>query len=147
MVSLALLGLSVGQPAADIPPEPHHDVRVLSSPGCAMRALTRAVDRRHDALIECTVGETPGDRRAQVSCSFNAAGTVVKCETLASPKPTLSKKTQTCIEGVLAALKLDPKAGDPTGCQAQIEVRYSRKKRRQHNPNRDYDPNNPLIGI
>lgn len=112
-----------------------------------MRALSRAVDRRSSAVTDCTTGEWPGDRRAQVACSFNAAGAVVKCETLASPKPTLSKKTLTCIEGVLSAMKLDPKAGDPTKCQAQIEVRYSRKKYRRPNRYRDNDPDNPLIGI
>ncbi len=112
-----------------------------------MRALRRAVDRRSDALLDCTLGERSGVRLARLACSFSPAGAVVKCATLPSPKPTLSQDTLTCIEKVLATLKLDPKAGDPTQCQAQIEVRYSRAKYRRPNRYRDTDPNDPLNGI
>lgn len=135
------------EPRADVPASPERDVRLLSSPGCAMRALTRAVDRRSDAVIACTDGEGSGAHRARVKCSFNAAGAVVACEALASPKPTLSKRALTCIEGALAAMKLDPRAGDPTQCQAQIEVSYFRKKYRRPQRYVNDDPDHPLNGI
>lgn len=145
-LGLALLGLTQSELWADVAPSPSQSVRVLSSPGCAMRALSRAVDRRSSAIIDCTVGETPGSRQAQFACTFDTAGIVVSCQTLPSPKPTLSKRAVTCIEGALSAIKLDPKAGDPTQCQAQVEVRYSRKP--YHRPNRyRFDPDDPLSGI
>jgi hypothetical protein len=146
-VAMGVLVAQPDQPLADVTPRPERGVRLLSSPGCAMRALTRAFERRSDAVIACTDGERVGVHRARVKCSFNVAGAVVACETLASPKPTLSKTTLTCIEGALAAMKLDPKAGDPTQCQAQIEVSYFRKKYRRPQRYFNDDPDHPLNGL
>lgn len=145
-LALGLFALAPAEPWADVPIPPEQNVRVLSSPGCAMRALSRAVDRRSSSITDCTNGEAPGSRRARFGCTFDTAGIVVSCQALPNPKPTLSKGTLTCIEGALSAIKLNPKDGDPAQCQAQIEVSYSRRPRRR--PDRYLpDPNNPLHGI
>ena len=142
----ALLSLMTDAPRADVAPSPESRVQVLDSPGCTMRALRRAVERHQEAATNCLGSAYEGKSVVQVQCSFAATGAVAKCQAQAVKKTSAKPRTLACVEKAMSAMRLNPKAGDPTTCQAQIEVSIMRPP--YHRPRRhDPDPDNPLSGV
>lgn len=133
---LGLLFLSSPLARADIPPPPVNSVSVLTSPGCAMKALQSAFAARRAALVSCVPRDDRPMGRLVLSCSFDAQGKLVQCEPDAkkSRDSRYSKREVACLQKALASLQLDSKAGDPTKCSAQIEVLS--KAGVYHRPNR-----------
>lgn len=130
-------------------PPPTRSARVLPSPGCPMDELSQAVGQKEDQALECLGHNAHTSMTLLARCSFSAAGAVVKCEARPDKDSEVSKEALACVEKALSALKLDPKAGDPKKCQAQIEVSsirrpYVRPHRGPRRPDKS-DPNAPVF--
>lgn len=142
LLSCAALGGS----QADVVPPPTRTVRLLPSPGCPTDELSHAVGQHEDEALGCLGRNAHTSTTVLAHCTFSAAGAVVKCEARPDKDSEVSKEALACVERALSALKLDPKAGDPKKCRAQIEVSSIRRPYvRPHRGPRKSDPDAPVF--